>query len=204
MRSPSEASATSSTLLARVRTGEPAAWDRLVALYAPLVWHWCRASGLQDQDGADVLQDVFHAVAARLDDFRRRPTGTFRGWLRIITRHKICDLFRRQRREPPGAGGSDAQRWLGQVEAPEEPLGRHEEDSQTDGTDRRVLVRQLLELLRPEFSEQTWQAFWRTAVEGEQAVETARLLHMSPGAVRVAKCRVLRRLRAELAAALEG
>ena len=34
--------ATSPSLLGRVLANEPAAWNRLVALYAPLVWHWCR------------------------------------------------------------------------------------------------------------------------------------------------------------------
>ena len=65
-------------------------------------------------------------------------------------------------------------------------------------------VLRAIDLLRPEFSEQTWQAFWRTAVEGQPAVEAAQELGMSPGAVRVAKCRVLHRLRADLAALSEG
>jgi DNA-directed RNA polymerase specialized sigma24 family protein len=62
------------------------------------------------------------------------------------------------------------------------------------------VMRRVLDLLRPEFAEQTWQAFWRTAVEGQPAVEAAADLGMSAGAVRVAKCRVLHRLRAELGA----
>jgi RNA polymerase sigma-70 factor (ECF subfamily) len=200
MSTPSEASATSSSLLLRLRAGDQAAWDRLLAVYAPLVWHWCRSSGLQEQDRADVVQDVFQAVSGRLDSFRRQPDGSFRGWLRIITRHKVCDLLRRRRHEPPGAGGSEALRWLGQVATPEEV----EEGSVIDQADHRLIVRRILDLLRPEFGEQTWQAFWRTAVEGQPAVEAAQELGMSPGAVRVAKCRVLHRLRGELGALSEG
>jgi RNA polymerase sigma-70 factor, ECF subfamily len=194
MSSPGDASATSSTLLARVRAGEPAAWDRLLSVYAPLVWHWCRRSGLQEQDRSDIVQDVFGAVAVRLNGFTARAPGGFRGWLRIITRHKICDLFRRREHEPSAAGGSDAQRWLGQVAGPDEV----EDASASDLADHHFLVHRILELLRPEFSEQTWQAFWRTAVEGQPAAEAALALGMSPGAVRVAKCRVLHRLRVDL------
>jgi RNA polymerase sigma-70 factor (ECF subfamily) len=194
MSDPSEASATSATLLARVRAGEREAWERLLSVYAPLVWHWCRQSGLKEQDRSDVVQDVFGAVAGRVGDFQARAPGGFRGWLRVITRHKICDLFRRRQHEPDGAGGSDAQRWLGQVAGPEDSA----EASASDQADRHFLVRRVVELLRPEFSEQTWQAFWRTAVEGRAAVEVADELGMSPGAVRVAKCRVLQRLRADL------
>jgi RNA polymerase sigma-70 factor (ECF subfamily) len=199
MSSPSEASATSSSLLGRLRAGEPTAWDRLVAIYAPLVWHWCRASGLQEQDGADVVQDVFGAVARRLDRFHKQPNGSFRGWLRIITRHKITDLRRRRLHEPAGAGGSEALDWLGQIAMPEQ----FEEASVIDA-DQSLVVRRILDLLRPEFSEQSWQAFWRTAVEGQPAVEVAQDLGMSAGAVRVAKCRVLHRLRKELGALSEG
>jgi RNA polymerase sigma-70 factor (ECF subfamily) len=53
-------------------------------------------------------------------------------------------------------------------------------------------------LIRGEFSERTWQAFWRTAVEGRAAKDVGAELAMSPGAVRVAKSRVLHRLREEL------
>src|SRR5262245_22124127 len=168
MNGPGEASATSSTLLARVRAGEPAAWDRLLSLYAPLVWHWSGRSGLQEQDRSDIVQDVFGAVAGRLDGFQRRSPGGFRGWLRIITRHKICDLFRRREHEPAGAGGSEAQRWLGQVAEPDD-LG----SSVSDRADHHFLVWRVLDLIRCEFSEQTWQAFWRTAVEGQPAPEAA-------------------------------
>ena len=33
---------TSRSLLIRARANDAEAWDRLVALYAPLVMHWCR------------------------------------------------------------------------------------------------------------------------------------------------------------------
>src|SRR5262249_22290856 len=164
-------------------------------LYAPLVWHWCRRSGLPEEDRSDVVQDVFGAVAGRVADFQARAPGGFRGWLRVITRHKICDLGRRRQHEPSATGGSEAQRWLGQVADSEEDLT---DASVSDEADRRFLIQRVVDLLRPEFSEQTWQAFWRTAVEGRLAVEVVAELGMSPGAVRVAKCRVLQRLRGEL------
>ena len=62
----------------------------------------------------------------------------------------------------------------------------------------RQLFRRGLALIRTEFEDRTWQAFWRTAVDGLSASEAGRELNMSPGAVRVAKSRVLQRLREEL------
>ena len=52
--------------------------------------------------------------------------------------------------------------------------------------------------MRGHFQETTWQAFWRTAVEGEPAAEAARALGLSVGAVYVAKSRVLARLREQV------
>lgn len=186
--------ATSPSLLGRVLANEPAAWNRLVVLYAPLVWHWCRACGLQEQDQADIFQDVFQAVASHLNQFQRSAQGTFRGWLRTITRNKIYDLFRRRQREPVGAGGSDAQRWLNQVAGPNALA----EDSQEEKAAEQSLIHRALDLIRAEFTERTWQAFWRTAVDEQDSVAVAEDLGMSPGAVRVAKCRVLQRLREAL------
>lgn len=189
-----EGLATSPSLLGRVRANDPAAWNRLVALYAPLVWHWCRSCHLQEQDQADIFQEVFQAVASHLDQFQRSAQGTFRGWLRTITRNKVCDLFRRRQHEPIGAGGSDAQRWLNQQPGPD----LFAEDSQAEKAAEQGLIHRALGQIRLEFTERTWQAFWRTAVEEQASGDVAEDLGMSAGAVRVAKCRVLQRLREAL------
>ena len=52
-------------------------------------------------------------------------------------------------------------------------------------------------LIRSEFEEQTWRAFWLSAVEGRDSPSVAAELGMSPVAVRIAKSRVLARLREE-------
>src|SRR5262249_40806108 len=59
---PHGASVTSRSLLERVKADEAAAWERLVTLYAPLVFHWCRRWDLREPDIADILQDVFQSV----------------------------------------------------------------------------------------------------------------------------------------------
>lgn len=197
---------TSRSLLWRARQDDPAAWERMVSLYAPLVAIWCRRSGLQENDAADVFQDVFQAVAGNLHNFRKNREGdTFRGWLRIITQNKIRDRFRKAGREPQAAGGTEAHRWLEQV-----PLASVAEQSEAtesaasaaiapdDEDAKRMLFRRALELIQADFAEHTWRAFWRTAVDGQTSTDVAEELGMTPGAVRVAKSRVLQRLREEL------
>ena len=191
---------TSRSLLERVKADEPAAWDRLATLYAPLVLQWCRGWGLREQDAADIFQEVFQAVAIHIGGFRKeQPGDSFRGWLRTIARNKVHDHFRRLAREPEGVGGTDAQIRLAELPAPS-PL---DEGSVVEEHGERALLARALELIRAEFTERTWLAFWRTALEGQSAPQAAAELSMSAGAVRVAKSRVLQRLREELGDLIE-
>lgn len=191
---PRSSTATSLSLLERVRGGDSAAWDRLLALYAPLVYRWCRRWDLPEQDIADIFQDVFQAVATHLATFRKQNEGdTFRGWLRTIAQNKVRDHFRKLGREPGGAGGTEAQIRFANL-----PVAASEAQDSTGPVSEHSLLRRALELIRNEFEDRTWQAFWQTAVEGRGGKDVAIDLGMSPGAVRVAKSRVLRRLREEL------
>jgi RNA polymerase sigma-70 factor (ECF subfamily) len=183
-------------LLIRVQGSEPAAWERLVSLYSPLVYRWCRQAGLQAADAADVGQEVFGAVARKITEFRRdRPGATFRGWLRTITRNKILDHLRRQRSSATGMGGSEAQVLLAQL-----PSGDSAADEATEAS---LVYHQALDLLRREFEERTWQAFWRVAINDQAPADVAVELGITINAVYLAKSRVLRRLREEFADLLE-
>lgn len=184
---------TSSDLLSRVRAHNPAAWERLADLYGPLVYYWCWRSGLQDADAADVVQNVFIAVAASIENYRREEGSTFRGWLWTITRSKVLDHFRRTRKESPGAGGSEAQRRLAEVS-----YQPNESTDEQDEAETTALIHRTLSCIRGDFEHVTWNAFWRTVVDDERPVDVASALGLSANAVRQCKRRVLRRLREEL------
>ncbi len=195
------ATATSRSLLERVKADDTVAWNRLVSLYAPLVYYWCRRWDLQEQDTADVFQEVFLSVAKHIAGFRKdRDSDTFRGWLRTITRNKVLDHFRRLGREPGGVGGTEAQLRLSTLPA---PLPTEEPVPPTDDPAERSLFYRGLDFIRGEFEPRTWQAFWKTAVEGRTPKDVGDELGMSSGAVRVAKSRVLHRLREELGDLME-
>ncbi len=191
----SEPNSTASSLISRVRRHDADAWTRLSDLYGPLVYHWCRRSGLRAEDAADVVQEVFRAVASAIERFRQdRPGDTFRGWLWTITRNKIRDFARSEKGKPLAAGGTAAYERM--IEIPDE------EPETTDGTDLTPPIKRLyqraLELIRSEFEESTWHAFRLTALEGRNSTEAAEELGSTPQAIRQAKSRVFRRLRAEL------
>jgi RNA polymerase sigma-70 factor (ECF subfamily) len=188
-------SQTSLTLLDRLRTGDADAWHRLIDLYAPLVRHWCRRWGVQGADADDVSQDVFQAASQQILKFRReRPGDTFRGWLRGITRHKTLDFWRRRGQQPVAAGGTDTVRLLEAVPEPASDSG----DDPADASPIAGVFHRALALIRNDFEERTWQAFWRVTVDGQTTAEAAAALGMTVSAVRMAKSRVMRRLREEI------
>ncbi|MCI0361683.1 MAG: sigma-70 family RNA polymerase sigma factor [Planctomycetaceae bacterium] len=189
-----ESPLTRASLLVQIRDGaNHAAWQEFVHLYGPVVYGFARQRGLQDADAADIVQDVFRSVSAsigRLDYDRHQ--GTFRGWLFTITRNKVFNFLSARRIRPQGSGDTTTNRLL---------------DSQpevSDGSDvweleyQRRLAAVAMDRIQKEFQASTWQAFWLTAVEGVGAPDVARQLRMSPGAIYVAKSRVLARLKEEV------
>ena len=189
---------TSLGLLERVKARDQVAWERLVSLYASLVDHWCQRAGLQDADVADLRQEVFLAVARNIDDFHRNRAGdTFRGWLRTITQHRLCDHWRKIGTGLVGRGTPSQER-LGQISTPAQDA-----DDSSNAEETGMLYRRALELMQWDFEERSWQAFWRVVIEGQNPKEVAAQLQMTPNAVYLAKGRVLARLREEFAGVID-
>ena len=186
---------TSSGLLRRAKGHDEDAWRRLVQLYGPLVDGWLCRAGLQAADVHDVFQDVFQAVAAGIGDFRReRPSDSFRGWLRTISRNKLADHFRRRTTAPVASGGSETLRRLAELASP--AVEYPPEIDETE--DLRQLRLRAMELIRGEFEPKTWEMFWQVVIAGRATDAVGRDFGVTPSAVRLAKSRVLRRLREEM------
>jgi RNA polymerase sigma-70 factor (ECF subfamily) len=189
---------TSLTLLQRLRANEDDAWRVMVQLYTPLVVQWCARGGVRGADAEDVVQEVFHAAASHLEDFRRdRPGDSFRAWLRGITRNMVLQHFRKGARHPKARGGTDALLRLQEVEGDDAPGAADTADDANPAEELDGLRRRALELVRGRFEERTWQAFWQTVVEGRSPVDIAADMGVTPAAVRMAKSRVLHRLKEE-------
>src|SRR5437764_4917317 len=98
---------TSISLLERLRQpGEAEAWARLVELYTPLLFYWARRLGLQEQDAADLVQEVFTTLVRKLPAFAYDRHKSFRNWLRTVLRNKWRQRTR-ARALPAEPGGAD-------------------------------------------------------------------------------------------------
>ena len=181
---------TSISLLRRLQSPSPekVAWERFVELYTPLIFYWGRNRGLRESDAKDVVQEVLAVMVREIPNFQYSPKRRFRGWLRTITVNKAIDLHRRNEAKNCVLDSDLAQRLT--VES--------ETDVFAEAQYRAFLVQRMRKLIEKEFEPKTWQACWKVITESKTAADVGRELGLSANAVRLAKLRVLRRLRQEL------
>jgi RNA polymerase sigma-70 factor (ECF subfamily) len=186
---------TSASLLQRLQQpSQEQAWARFVDLYTPLLLAWARKAGLSPEDAADHVQEVFTHLVRKLPEFLYdRQKGSFRGWLRTILVNKLRD---RLRRKQCLVGQADDATLAGLIDAATPDQLSEQEHNQ-------YLVRRALELMQAEFETTTWRACWEFVVNDRPAAEVASQLGITENAVYIAKLRVLRRLRQELAEFLD-
>jgi len=188
---------TSGTLIKRWRRQEPAAWERLTYLYFPLIYDWCRRKGLTPEDARDVSQNVFLSLSKCTMRFQHKGgANSFRGWLWGVTNNHIKYHLRQNASQPRATGGSTAVRQFAEVAQRVKTNENHTDETIEPSRDK-GLIKRALELMRKDFQEPTWQAFWHTTVVGRPAADVADELGLSTNAVYLAKSRVLLRLREE-------
>ena len=83
------------------------------------------------------------------------------------------------------AGGSAALEQMQEI--PDQEAPSSEAAAEVPPGIQSDLVHRAIEIIRGDFEERTWQAFWRTAVDGQPAPQVADELDMTPRAVRQAK-----------------
>jgi RNA polymerase sigma-70 factor (ECF subfamily) len=180
------------SLLERLRQApERDAWGRFVEMYTPLFFAWARRLGLDGHDAADLVQDLFAVLVEQLPQFEYDGRKSFRAWLKTVLLNRWRNHRRRRVPDPAGPGG------LADVAGPEDVPELEEAEY------RQHLVRRALAVMQAEFEPATWKACWEFVVCDRPAAEVARELGISVNAVYLAKGRVLRRLREELAGLLE-
>ncbi len=185
--------ATRPSLLLRLRDPKDAeAWNTFVEIYTPLVYGYCRRRGLQASDVADVTQDVMAQVMSSIQQFcYQAERGRFRDWLGAVTRSKIVRFLSKDARIAK-VGNAVAEELARQVEAPEA-------DSLWNDAFQARVLEVAIQRSRPDFEESTWKAFEHCWIDGHAASEVAKKLGVPIESVYVAKSRVLKRLRAEVA-----
>jgi RNA polymerase sigma-70 factor (ECF subfamily) len=183
------------TLLGRLARDyqDPAAWSQFVDHYGPKIHSWCRAWGLQDADAEDVTQHVLLKLARRLRDFRYEPSLSFRAWLKTLTHHAWRDYLEAQRRPGQGSGDSSMLKLIGDFEAPEQLAICLQQAFDQE------LLEEAMARVRLRVEPRTWEAFRLLALDDWSGAQAAEHLRMKVATVFVARSKVTRMIREEVA-----
>jgi len=178
------------SLLIRVRDpADQGAWLEFVEIYRPVILRLARQKGMQQADAEDVAQEVYAAVAKAVERREHDPKrAKFRTWLNRVASNAILNALTRER---PDRGSGDS--------AMLAALHQHESHTGPDADllrleYRREVFRWAARHVRKEFHQDTWDAFWLTAIEGRSVAVAAEELGKNPGAIYAARSRVIRRI----------
>lgn len=182
---------TRNSLLLKLRDrNDCESWHEFVALYRPVVYRMARRRGMQDADAQDLAQTVLISVADSVQRWEADPNrARFRTWLARVARNATIDAFRRRRPDTATGGTTEVTRLEQHPEPDDEEIQREQ---------RRECFRRAARCVRWESAEETWLAFWQTTVEGRDIKEVAEQLGKSPGAVYIARSRVMQRLQKKI------
>jgi RNA polymerase sigma factor (sigma-70 family) len=187
--------ATRVTLLGRLNAAphDPAVWAEFVDWYGRNIHAWCRGWGLQESDAQDVTQDVLLNLSRKMPGFRYDPEGSFRAWLKTLTRRAWQAYSIKQNKAGRASGDAAAFDALHNLEAQEDLTQRLEKAFDHE------LLKEASALVQLRVEPRTWQAFQLLAVDGVSGAAVAAQLSMKIATVFVARSKVQRMLRDELA-----
>jgi RNA polymerase sigma-70 factor (ECF subfamily) len=167
-----------SGVLARAQCGDEAAFTRIFRDVQPALLRYLRVIAPEYAD--DVAGDTWENVVSGLSGFRGEEKA-FRGWLFTIARHRAADRGRaRARRRTVPLTGSGAEEMLTVPDAAELAI-------------EWMSTQSALAVVAALPAEQA-EIIMLRVVAGLDARQVARITGKSPGAVRVAAHRALRRL----------
>jgi len=169
--------------ISRAKDGDPEAWRALYTAHAGRLLVWLRSQPSADAGVAaeDVASEAWLTAASRIADFRG-SSGEFAGWLFGIARFQARNIERRARRRMTSPATTEVL----ELTSPGHAHGAGAEP-ETQGW---------IVWLLSHLSERERQVVACIDVVGLDVASTAAALDMSATAVRVARHRGLRRLRA--------
>jgi RNA polymerase sigma-70 factor (ECF subfamily) len=172
-------------------------WKDFFDTYWRLIYAVARKSGLTESEAQDVVQETIISVAKNIQKFKRdREFGSFKGWLRNLTRWRIADQLRKRTRveseefEVAGAefSGFDVE------EIPESA----EAESVWEDEWRVNLMKVALENVKRRVKEEHYQMFDFYVVKQWPVAKVARTLGVSASQVYLAKFRLSALIKKEI------
>ncbi|HTY88621.1 MAG TPA: sigma-70 family RNA polymerase sigma factor [Candidatus Acidoferrum sp.] len=188
------------TLLSRLEDrGDQDSWREFFNTYWRLIYAVALRSGLTESEAQDVVQETVISVARDIHKFKRdRSLGSFKGWLRNLTRWRIADQFRKRTRAHQEADSTTAEALprpdVADLPDPAAEAGVAVWDEEWQAN----MLKAGLENLKRTIKEEHYQVFDLYVLQQRPARDVARALDVNVGLVYLIKYRVASLLRREV------
>jgi RNA polymerase sigma-70 factor (ECF subfamily) len=188
--------ATRQSLVTRLRDhGDHDGWQQFFDAYGGVIHGLAIKAGLNGSEADEALQETLLSVAHEMPGFRYDPArGSFKGWLFQIARRRVADQFRKRARlqknvDPMGDG-------IGEVADPAA-------DSMNAAWEEEWRQNQLqlaVDRVKQKVSAGQWQMFDLATIQGCPTDRICEVLGINRAQLYMARMRVGRMLKAEVAA----
>jgi RNA polymerase sigma factor (sigma-70 family) len=184
------------SLLSRLQNWDDGgSWKEFFDTYWQLIYSTAIKSGLTQSEAQDVVQETIICVAKDINKFKRdRGRGSFKGWLKNLTRWRIADQLRKRIRANGGAMVESASE-LTSAEIADPAAGLEaawEEEWQAN------LLAAAMQRVKGRVKEEHYQMFDLYAVRGWPVNKVAELLGVSVARIYLVKHRVAGLIRKEV------
>jgi len=185
------------SLLSRLQDrGDQDSWKDFFDTYWRLIYSFAIKSGLTDAEAQDVVQETVISVAKDIQKFKcDRSLGSFKGWLRNLTRWRIADQLRKRTRSVPA--GSNLSNLLS---GPDEIAGpvNIELEAIWEADWQSNLLEAAMERVKPRVKEEHYQIFDLNVIRQWPSGKVAQTLGVNIGMVYLAKHRVMALIKKEI------
>jgi RNA polymerase sigma factor (sigma-70 family) len=185
------------SLLSRLQNWDDQdSWKEFFDSYWRLIYAFALKSGLTDAEAQDVVQETIICVAKDIHKFKRDPSaGSFKGWLRNLTRWRIADQLRKRN---PGAAGEPGESLAeqGMEEIPDPANAGLERIWEAEW--KANLLEAAVERIKHQVKEEHFQIFDLCVLRQWPAERAARTLAVNITRIYLAKHRVLALVKKEV------
>jgi RNA polymerase sigma-70 factor (ECF subfamily) len=188
------------SLLSRLQNWEDhESWKDFFNTYWRLIYLVALKSGLTETEAQEVVQETVISVAKGIHKFERNQSkGSFKGWLRNLTRWRIVDQL--EKRTPSGRNNQAL------TAADVEPVdleevpdpGRTGIEVMWENEWRTNLFEAAVERVKQQVKEEHYQIFDLYVVRGWPVLKVARTMNVSAGRVYLIKHRIASLIRKEI------
>lgn len=191
---------TRDSLLSRLRDwADDESWSAFFHTYWRMLYEVAVKAGLREDEAQEAVQETVIAVAKKMPGFRYDPSiGSFKGWLLQIARRRIVDQFRKRTMRSADDGSGAPTGHPAEAESASDPATCELEAIWDEEWEKSVLAA-AIERVKRQVSPEQYQLYDLYVLQRWPVAKVAQELGVSIGRVYLAKHRVGRSLKKELA-----